>query len=92
MKYFVYAIYNRQNDKIYIGQTKDINLRLRLHNEKIFKGYTARYTGVWEVVYREECSDRQAALVREKQLKSYQGRKYIKGLIKNKINSRVAQR
>jgi putative endonuclease len=81
MKYFIYAIYNRQSNKIYIGQTKDINFRLKIHNEKIFKGYTARYKGTWEVIYKEDCDSRQKALIRERQLKSFQGRKFVKNLI-----------
>ncbi len=88
--YFVYAIYNQQSDKIYIGQTNNLDERLILHNNKTFrKSYTSRFDGSWELVYSEEISDRSAALIREKQLKSYQGRQFIKKLI---YNSRVAQR
>jgi predicted GIY-YIG superfamily endonuclease len=33
---------------------------------------------LWDVVYKEELSDRPAALRREKQLKSYRGREFIR--------------
>lgn len=80
--YCVYALYNRQNSKIYIGQTNDLERRLTLHNNgKIKKSYTAHFNGIWEVLYKEQTMDRLTALKREKQLKSYQGRQFIKNLI-----------
>ncbi len=79
MNYYVYAIYNRKNNKIYIGQTSDIDKRLMLHNSKEFKGgYTARFDGAWELVHKEDVRDRKEALIREKQLKTYRGRQFLK--------------
>jgi len=80
--FIVYAIYNREHGKIYIGQTKDIDLRLNFHRNKIFQNsYTSRFDGLWELIYQEEASDRSTALKREKQLKSYRGRQFIKNHI-----------
>ena len=76
--YTVYAIYNRDNDKIYIGQTKDLSERIKMHNNHTLKGFTSRFSGNWTVVYREEVSSRQDALIREKQLKSFRGRESIR--------------
>ena len=86
MTYFVYAIYNQRHDKFYIGQTFDINKRLVEHNNKVFKGYTSQFDGPWILIYKEEVSSRQEALKREKQLKSFRGREFIK----KQINSLVA--
>ncbi len=80
--YYVYAIYNPKHNKFYIGQTKDLDLRVMLHNDKIFtKSYTAQFDGEWVLIYREEVKDRKSALIREKQLKSYRGREFIKSKI-----------
>lgn len=80
--YWVYAVYNQKHDKFYIGQTEDIDTRLKLHNSGNFRGsYTSRFDGEWSVIYKEEVVDRAAALKREKQLKSYQGRQFIKSYI-----------
>lgn len=79
--YDVYTIYNLKNDKIYIGQTEDLQLRLDLHNKKTFKGYTSRFDGEWQLIYREEVATRQEALKREKQLKSFRGREFVKKFI-----------
>ena len=77
--YFVYALYNKQFDKIYIGQTENLAERLRQHNEKMFKNsFTARFEGEWILIYNEQTENRQKALVREKQLKSFRGREFVR--------------
>lgn len=79
--YTVYAIYNEGAGKLYIGQTKDLVERLRLHDNHTFKGYTSRFPGEWKLIYKESTSTRSEALIREKQLKSYRGREYVKSHI-----------
>ncbi|KPK78833.1 MAG: hypothetical protein AMJ89_00145 [candidate division Zixibacteria bacterium SM23_73] len=80
--YCVYAIFNIRHKKIYIGQTKDLDVRLKLHREKIFKNsYTSRFDGKWVLVHEEKFGTRKEAIIRERQLKSYQGRKFIYRLI-----------
>jgi len=80
--FWVYAIYNRKHNKIYIGQTENLEERIRLHDEKLFKSsYTARFDGKWELIYQEGLTTRKETLVREKQLKSFRGREYIKTYI-----------
>ena len=82
--YFVYALYNHKYKKTYIGQTGNIENRLRLHNNKFFRNsYTSRFDGSWEIIYSEEVVDRKEALIRERQLKSYRGREFVKQFIKS---------
>ncbi len=83
MDWFVYTIYNKKSDKIYIGQTNNLNRRLVEHNKKLGKHYTAGIDGEWELIYKEKQDSRKDAIIREKQLKSYQGRQFIKNLIFN---------
>ena len=72
-------MYNRKHSKIYIGQTNDLAERIRLHKEKLFRtSFTAKFDGEWELIYKEEADDRKQALAREKQLKSFRGREFIK--------------
>ena len=79
MTFYVYVLFNKEHSKIYIGQTQDVVERLRIHNERIFKkSYTAAFSGFWELIYREEFENRKEALRREKQLKSFQGRRFLK--------------
>lgn len=77
----VYVLYNSTAKKIYTGQTKDIEARLELHNSHAFKGYTSRYQGEWVLIYSESVATRSDALRREKQLKSGNGREYVKKYI-----------
>lgn len=88
--YYVYAIYNELNKKIYIGQTEDLDLRIKMHNDKTFRNsYTSRFDGEWELIYKEKLGSRVEALKREKQLKSYRGRQFIENLIHSSIAQRV---
>lgn len=78
----IYAIYNRKNNKFYIGQTENLEKRLLAHRNKTFKnGYTAKFDGEWQLIYREEIATHGEALTREKQLKSFRGREFIKSFI-----------
>jgi putative endonuclease len=77
--YTVYAVYNKDHDKIYVGQTKDIENRILLNTAGVFKNsYTARFSGDWVVIYKEQAIDRRVALQRERELKSYRGREFVK--------------
>jgi len=81
--YYVYAIYNQESDKLYIGQTNNLSRRVIEHNDKILnKGhYTSKYPGQWQLIYQEESSDRSHAIARERELKSYRGREFLKKYI-----------
>jgi putative endonuclease len=80
--FVVYVIYNNQAAKMYVGQTSDLVKRLKEHNEHKFShSYTARFSGEWKLIYKEEFSTRKEALSREKQLKSYKGREFLRKYI-----------
>jgi len=80
--FVVYALYNPKHKKLYIGQTRDIDLRLKQHEGKIFQNsFTSRFDGDWILLYKEEQPNRSNALIREKQLKSYRGREFLKNYI-----------
>lgn len=80
--FIVYVIYNSEHKKFYIGQTSKLEVRIKMHNErKLARSYTARFDGEWFLVYNEHFCTRSEAIKREKQLKSFQGRKFIKKLL-----------
>jgi len=87
MVFIVYAIHNQHSDKIYIGQTANLEKRLQRHNKQLpikATSYTAKAGGIWRVIYTESFVDRNEAMIREKELKSYRGREFVRSLI-NKI-------
>ena len=79
MPFVVYVIQSCSSEKIYIGHTSDFKKRLRQHNDPnwTFGGYTKLNKGPWKLIYKEEFATRKEAMIREKQLKSAQGRKFI---------------
>jgi len=78
--YSVYVLYSRKFDKIYVGYTSDLEQRLISHNELSAKGWTPKYRS-WELVYVEEFPDKKSAMKRERELKSHQGRDFIRNII-----------
>ena len=80
--YYVYAIHNKNADKIYIGQTKNVQARLTAHNNKHkARSFTAKFEGEWKLIYRESIATRSEAIKREKSLKSAKGREFLKQFI-----------
>ena len=81
----VYALYSPDHDKIYIGYTSNLELRLLSHNKLGKKGWTIKYRP-WELVFTEEFETKKEALKREKELKSAKGREYVWREIRKKYN------
>lgn len=78
--FYVYVIKNEYG-KIYIGQTGDIDHRLKRHNKELpvkKSSYTFKNKGTWKLIYKEEYRTRSEALKREKHLKSHKGRDWIR--------------
>ncbi len=81
--FHVYAIRNESSGKIYIGQTADLERRLKRHNGELKSkrsSYTNRNEGEWKVIYNEGVSSRKEAMARDGQLKTSRGRAFIKSL------------
>jgi len=74
--YKVYVLHAPTYDKIYIGQTSNLEKRMLSHNE-FGKGYTSRFRP-WELIYEEDQETRSAAMRRERALKSSRGRHWIR--------------
>ncbi|MEI6882738.1 MAG: GIY-YIG nuclease family protein [Bacteroidota bacterium] len=78
--FIVYGLHSEKHNKIYIGFTSDLEARLLSHNHLSTKGYTIKYRP-WKVFYTEEFLDKAKAMKREKELKSSNGRAFIRSLI-----------
>lgn len=79
MVYTVYILYAERSDKIYIGYTSDIILRIKSHNH-FGKGWTAGFRP-WVVIDSEYYDSKVEAMHRERQLKSASARQKIRELI-----------
>ena len=76
-EHVVYILYSSSYDKIYIGITSDLINRFRSHNELSKKGWTRSFRP-WTVIHVEFYESKTEALIREKNLKSGQGRAWIR--------------
>ena len=74
--YFVYVLRSLKRGKLYYGQTKDINSRLKQHNSG--KTKSTRSGIPYLLVFYEICTTREKARLREKYFKSGIGWEYIK--------------
>ncbi|MBL7837405.1 MAG: GIY-YIG nuclease family protein [Bacteroidetes bacterium] len=72
----VYVLYSEKYKKNYIGYTSNLIERFKSHNVLGTKGYTIRYRP-WKVLHTEVFETQNEAMLREKQLKSGQGREWI---------------
>ncbi|HEX7343948.1 MAG TPA: GIY-YIG nuclease family protein [bacterium] len=76
---WVYVLYSRKLDRLYIGQTQDLEKRLAEHRQG-GSFYTSR-SDDWELVYKEEFLTRGGAMLREKELKTGVGREFLRRLL-----------
>jgi putative endonuclease len=60
----VYAIVSLVDGRIYVGQTKDLEKRLKEHNSGSTKS-TKEYIP-WRLFFQEACENREQARIREK--------------------------
>ena len=81
-EFVTYVLYSKNYNKIYICFTSNLIVRFLSHN-KLGKGFTAKYRP-WEVVYLEVFLTKNAAMQREKELKSFRGREFIRNVVLKK--------
>ena len=74
--YTVYVLKSLINGRFYIGQTNNIERRLKEHNNGKSK-YT-KSTRPFVLIYSEDYPTRQIAVKREHELKSGKGREWLK--------------
>jgi putative endonuclease len=75
MQYFVYILKSLKDGKLYIGQTNDVDERIKRHNSG--RVGVTRNRRPLELIYREIHNSRMEAMRREKYLKSLKSSKYI---------------
>jgi len=81
MEYYVYVLQNAERKKIYIGYTNNLEKRIARHNKQLpnkRSSYTSRMSGAWKLVYSEKFKTRKEAMKREKELKSFRGREFLR--------------
>lgn len=70
MQYFVYIMASKRNGTLYIGVTNDLRRRIYEHKNELIDGFTKRYH-IKNLVYYEQTTDINEAILREKRLKKW---------------------
>jgi len=79
--YYTYVLQSNKDGNFYVGLTKDLKLRF----EKHCKGQveSTRDRRPLNLIYYEACLSQDDAIRREKYLKSYHGRMFLKNRLKS---------
>jgi putative endonuclease len=75
MKYYVYILYSKISSKYYVGQTADIDKRLKRHNQGIVP--STKSGKPWELVLQIKVSNRSEAMLLEKKIKKRGAKRYL---------------
>ena len=78
-KFYTYLLQSQLDQSFYIGQTKDLEQRLILHNEGHTKSTMAKRP--WKIVYFEVFDTRSEAIQRERFLKKQRNKAFYQRLI-----------
>jgi len=74
--FVVYVLQSVKNLQLYIGQTNNFERRMKQHNTG--KVLSTKAYLPYRLIYKEAFVDRPKAVLREKELKSSQGRRFLK--------------
>jgi len=75
---FYFYILKSVGNKYYIGYTKNILQRLKMHNDN--KVISTKNRGTWSIYYKEQFLIEADAICREKQVKRWKSRRAIERL------------
>ncbi len=79
--YYTYVLQSQKDKQFYTGFTEDLKLRFEQHSKGLVESTKDRTP--LKLVYYEACLDKSDAIKREKNLKSYQGRMFLKRRLKS---------
>ena len=74
--YYTYVLHSKKDEHFYTGFTKDLKLRIEQHNKGQVTSTKERRP--LKLVYYEACLNRKDATHREKYLKTYHGKAFIR--------------
>jgi putative endonuclease len=79
LKYFVYVLLSLKNSHLYIGYTNNLVKRLVEHSKG--KVNSTKPFLPYRLIYTEKFNNSKDALLREKELKTTEGRRFLKQFI-----------
>ena len=79
--YYTYVLQSEKDMEFYTGYTKDLKLRFEQHNKGLVESTKDRRP--FKLVYYEACLNQDDATKREKYLKTYHGKMFLKKRLKS---------
>ena len=79
--YYTYVLKSIKDKMLYVGFSKDLKQRLELHQKGAVESTKERRP--LELIYYEACIEKADAINREKYLKSYHGKMFLKKRLKS---------
>lgn len=80
MFYYIYVLQSVKDSNLYVGLTSDLRKRLMEHNRGL--NFSTKSYIPWELIHYEAYLDKEDAERREKYLKSSQGARLLKRMLK----------
>ena len=81
--FYTYILHNEETDRYYIGSTNNLERRVKEHLQG--KTRTTKILQTYKIAYVENFNTEKECRNREKQLKSFKSKKYLKWLISSKM-------
>ncbi len=79
--HYTYVLQSTKDLNFYVGLTKDLKLRFEQHKKGMIESTKNRRP--FDLIYYEACLDRNDAAKREKYLKTYHGKMFLKRRLKS---------
>jgi len=79
--YYVYVLKSNKDKKFYTGYTNNLKLRFELHQKG--KVESTKNRRPLKLIYYEACLNQQDATHREKYLKTYHGKLFLRNRLKS---------
>jgi len=79
--YYTYVLLSMKDNNFYVGFSKDLKLRFEQHGKGLVE--TTRDRRPLILIYYEACINKDDATKREKYLKSYHGKMFIRKRLKS---------
>jgi putative endonuclease len=79
--YYIYFLFSKKDKGFYAGYTEDLKSRFEQHSRGFVKSTKERRPLI--LIYSEACLNKKDALHREKYLKTYNGKLFLKNRLKS---------
>jgi putative endonuclease len=81
--HYIYILYSKTLDKFYVGETSDVDFRLKLHLQKAFPKSFSKSADDWILKLAFKCDSRNDAIYLERFIKKMKSKVFIVKVIDN---------